>query len=99
MSSGFPSLSISTRYEEVGITSVTSPIVLGSGLQKGDRPTLLALLAPDLISIGGILRLSLVLQANKPKIVHGVRVQAMLLVWGSHTAWEIQVPASHDQYG
>jgi hypothetical protein len=39
------------------------------------RPaTLLALLAPDLISIGGISRPSLVPQANKPKIVHGVHV-------------------------
>jgi hypothetical protein len=45
------------------------------------RPaTLLALLAPDLISIGGISRLSLVLPANTPKIVHGVHVQVMLLV-------------------
>jgi hypothetical protein len=38
MSSGFPSLLMSTRYEEVGITIVTSLIVLDSGLQKGDRP-------------------------------------------------------------
>jgi hypothetical protein len=71
MSSGFPSLLMSTRYEEVGITIVTSLIVLGSGLRPA---TLLALLAPDLISIGGISRLSLVPQANKPKTVHGVRV-------------------------
>ena len=80
MSSKLLSLSASTRYEEIGNHKCDQSYSTWLWAAERRPTTWLASLAPDLISIGGISRLSLVLQANKPKIVHGVSVQVMLLV-------------------